>query len=94
MPSQSSNAGALLCTLALLTTAACDSPIVEEAKAAEDDGRIINNETMTALYPSTFRTGHPPYLERDFEAGADFICDEIMNKHGRDICSEPEINWR
>jgi len=34
------------------------------------------------------------YLERDFEAGANFICDEIMIKRGRDICAESDINFR
>lgn len=89
-----SRAAALLCPLVLLATAACDSPVVSEAKRAEDDGRVINNEMMAAMYPRTFRTGSPPYLERDFEAGADFICAEIRDKYDRDLCSEPEIGWR
>lgn len=59
-----------------------------------DDGAVVNNEAMVAMYPSTFRPGSPAYLERDFEAGADFICDEIKVKYQRDICSEPDINWR
>lgn len=79
---------------ALALTAACDSSLVREAKQAERDGRIISNELMSGMYPKSFRPGRPPYLERDFEAGADFICDEIKIKLERDICSEPQINWR
>ncbi|WP_173205234.1 hypothetical protein [Sphingopyxis sp. BSNA05] len=79
---------------ALALTTACNSSLVEEAKQAEKDGRVISNEAMSALYPQSFRSGSPKYLERDFEAGADFICDEIKAKYQRDICSEEEINWR
>lgn len=82
-----------LLTAALLL-AACDSEIAEEAKRAEADGRIIENGIMGSLYPETFNPGDPPYLERDFEAGADFICDQIELKRGRNICSDPDINWR
>lgn len=74
--------------------AACDSPMIREAKEAEDDGRIISNETMSAMHPKSFHPGSPAYLERDFEAGADFICDEIKAEYDRDICSEPAIDWR
>jgi hypothetical protein len=84
----------------LLTTAAlaavlsgCNS-VVGEALKAERDGRVINNEMMAATYPSSFRRGQPPYLERDFEAGAAFICEEIRLKRGRDLCAEKDINWR
>lgn len=67
---------------ALLLTSGCSSP------------EVISNELMQEMYPNTFRDGDPPYLERDFEAGADFICDEVKNEIGRDLCSEPGINWR
>lgn len=83
-----------LCIPALALTAACDSSIIREAEQAERDGRVVNNEVMLKLYPQSFRPGSPQYLERDFEAGADFICDEIKAKYDRDICSESEINWR
>lgn len=66
----------------LFLTSGCDSP------------SVISNELMQEMYPDTFRSGDPPYLERDFEAGADFICDEVKNEIGRDLCSEPSINWR
>lgn len=82
------------CIPVLLLTSACDSAIVDEAQRAEDEGAVVNNGAMEAMYPETFRLGSPAYLERDFEAGAPFICDEIKAKHKRDICSEPEINWR
>ena len=72
----------------------CTSPLVDEAKKAERDGRVINNEVMLAMYPASFKSGKPQYLERDFEAGADFICTEIEAKYNRDICSDPKINWR
>lgn len=85
-----------LLTLAGMTTAlgGCGQGVVKEARKAEQEGRIINNEMMASTYPSSFRPGDPPYLERDFEAGADFICDEIKLKRGRDICAENDINWR
>lgn len=67
---------------ALLLTSGCESP------------EVISNELMQEMYPDTFRSGDPPYLERDFEAGADFICDEVKTETGRDLCSEPNINWR
>ena len=70
------------------------SSVVAEAIKADFDGRIISNEIMEQTYPHSFRAGSPEYIERDFEAGADFICDEIEFKYGRDICAEPDINWR
>jgi len=75
-------------------TTTCDSQIVDEARKAEKGGAIVNNEAMTAMYPHSFRPGSPAYIERDFEAGANFICDEIAQKYERDFCAEPEINWR
>ena len=90
----SSTLSYLLCVPTLVLTTACNSSIIEEAKQAENDGRVINNEAMSGLYPQSFRPGSPKYLERDFEAGADFICDEIKVKYQRDICSEDKINWR
>ena len=68
--------------------------VVQEAASAEREGRIINNEAMLSMYSYSFRPGNPPYLERDFEAGADFICNEIMRKRGKDFCAEAGINWR
>lgn len=79
---------------ALMVLSACDSSLVSEAKRAERDDRVISNEMMSSSYPRSFRPGSPPYLERDFEAGADFICDQIRVEYQRDICSEPEMNWR
>ena len=84
----------LLCTPLLMLAAACDSAVVDEAQRAEDEGAVVSNEAMKAMYPASFRPGSPVYLERDFEAGADFICDEIKAKYDRDICSEPDIHWR
>lgn len=83
-----------LCAPLLMLATGCDSAIVDEAQRAEDDGAVISNEAMASMYPETFHPGSPAYLERDFEAGADFICAEIRAKHGRDLCSEPKINWR
>jgi hypothetical protein len=71
-----------------------DSSLVREAKEAEGDGRVISNEMMQEMYPASFRPGNPEYLERDFEAGADFICDEIKKHYGSDLCAEPKIKWR
>lgn len=77
-----------------ITVTGCGDGVVAEARKAEQEGRIINNEVMGSMYPSSFRRGDPPYLERDFEAGADFICDEIMRKQGKDLCAEVDVNWR
>ena len=71
-----------------------DKSVVIEAFAAEREGRIINNQMMSSMYPNSFIPADPPYLERDFEAGADFICDEFKQKRGKDLCSEADINWR
>ncbi len=79
---------------ALAVTSACNSALIEEAKEAESEGRVLNNRMMSVLYPQTYREGTPQYLERDFEAGANFICDEIKAKKGNDICADPEIGWR
>lgn len=76
------------------TVTGCGNGVVTEARKAEREGRIINNEVMGSMYRSSFRRGDPPYLERDFEAGADFICDEIKQKRGKDLCSDEDINWR
>ena len=78
----------------LLLASACDSSLVREAKRAERDGEVIDNEIMREMYPGTFRGADPQYLERDFEAGADFICDEVKQELGRDLCSEHSVNWR
>ena len=84
----------MLCCAAWFMTSGCDSPLVREAKEAEADGRFISNDIMQAMYPQSFRAGDPPYLERDFEAGADFICDQIHVEHGRDLCADAEVAWR
>jgi hypothetical protein len=70
-----------------------DSVLYETLKAVKN-GRIINNEMMSAQYPSSFRPRTPPYLERDFEAGANFVCDEIKKNYGSDFCGREGINWR
>ena len=46
------------------------------------------------MYPDTFQDGDPAYLERDFEAGADFICAEMQKKFERDVCADEDIDWR
>ncbi|MEZ5759893.1 MAG: hypothetical protein R3D87_02000 [Paracoccaceae bacterium] len=71
-----------------------ESELVKEAISAEKDGRTINNQMMRSIYPKTYRDGSPEYLERDFEAGADLICDEIQNRYHEDICSSRGIGWR
>lgn len=71
----------------------CDG-VATEAMRASNEGRIIDNEMMGETYPSSYVPGNPAYLERDFEAGANFICDEILRKRGRDVCAESDINWR
>ena len=80
--------------ISVFVLGACDSAVVENARQAQTDGKTINNEAMVAMYPETFREGEPVYLERDFEAGADFICDEMAIKFERDVCADEDINWR
>lgn len=85
----------LLTGAVLVSASSCqNTELQQEARQAEQDGRVINNDLMTATYPSTFKPGTPAYLERDFEAGADFICDEIKLKHKRDLCADEKIGWR
>lgn len=71
-----------------------DSPLVKAAISAEKDGRTINNQIMETFYPRSFRAGYPQYLERDFEAGAEFVCDEIQIKYQVDMCSKDGIGWK
>jgi len=78
----------------LLLLSGCSSPIVAEAKKAEKDGRVISNDLMQQWYPNTYKPGTPSYLERDFEAGANLVCDQILYEYKRDICSESKIHWR
>jgi hypothetical protein len=86
---------AIFLALGCLLVASCrDTSVVTEAREAREDGRTISNEMMSGMYPKTFRSGHPQYLERDFEAGADFICDQIQQEYDRDICAEKAVNWR
>jgi hypothetical protein len=83
-----------VCIIFLALTTACSSGVVTEAMKASSEDRLIDNDIMSQMYPQAFRPGHPQYLERDYEAGADFICDQIKLKYRRDICSEPQVNWR
>jgi hypothetical protein len=80
-------------TCAAFALGGCDD-VTSEARRASSEGRVINNSIMSQAYPASFVPGTPKYLERDFEAGANFICDEIKMKRGRDICAESDINWR
>lgn len=79
---------------ALTACGLTDSTLVQEARSAETDGRTVSNEAMKQMYPRTYRAGNPKYLERDFEAGADFICDEIRIKYQQDMCGPDGINWK
>lgn len=90
----SSLSNSLLYLSLLLLVSGCDSSLVTEAREAEDDGRVIDNTLMQSMYPKSYRSGSPKYLERDFEAGANFICDQIRAEYDRDICTEPKMNWR
>lgn len=76
-----------------LSLAGC-SDIVREAQKAEREGRYIDNSMMSQMYKHSYKPGNPEYLERDFEAGANFICDEIAQKRGHDFCADADINWR
>lgn len=86
-----------LFSASLLMASACSEPtsaIIEEAERAERNGNIISDRLMSEMYPHSYRNSGPQYLERDFEAGADLICDEIERQYERDICAESDINWR
>lgn len=78
---------------AVLWSELSESKLVSEADSAERDGHVINNEMMQTNYPESFRTGYPQYLERDFEAGADLICDEIRLRYQQDMCSSDGVGW-
>jgi hypothetical protein len=89
--------GRIILVLAIIVLTAAfvrHDGILRAAIKAVIHEHIISNEAMSAFYPSSFRPGSPPYFERDFEAGANFICDEIKIKHGRDLCAEIDIKWR
>src|SRR3546814_15857067 len=79
---------AWICVPLLLIASGCESPVVNKAKDAVNRDEIIDNQIMSEMYPQSFRPGTPQYIERDFEAGANFICDEIKAKQKRDICAE------
>src|SRR3546814_10112145 len=83
---------AWICVPLLLIASGWESPVVNKAKDAVNRDEIIDNQIMSEMYPQSFRPGTPQYIERDFEAGANFICDEIKAKQKRDICAESEIN--
>jgi hypothetical protein len=83
-----------VCLAASTLLSSCKSSIVGEAIRAESEGEVISNQLMAEMYPKTFHPGSPAYLERDYEAGADFICNQIKLAYKRDICAEPKINWR
>ena len=80
-----------MANIALVTSC---SDLAVEAIDAEREGRVVNNEIMHEMYPESYKSGEPQYLERDFEAGADFICDEIRFKYGEDLCSSEIMGWR
>ena len=86
----------IITSLLLLTgcSSPSESPIITEAKKAEKDGQVILNDFMVESYPITYKRGSPSYLERDYEAGANLICDQILYEYSRDICSESKIHWR
>lgn len=87
----------LLCISLVTFISACgvsDSSLIREAKQAEKEERIIDNDLMYEAYPKSFRKGNPQYLERDFEAGVNFMCDEFRVQYKKDVCAEPEIHWR
>ncbi|MEQ8557283.1 MAG: hypothetical protein RIB03_03110 [Henriciella sp.] len=71
-----------------------DSEVVKEARSADKQGRTISNDVMASWYPNSFRIGEPAYLERDFEAGADFICDKIKIEFDIDACADSRVNYR
>src|SRR3546814_20878000 len=79
---------AWICVPLLLIASGCESPVVNKAKDAVNRDEIIDNQIMSEMYPQSFRPGTPQYIERDFEAGANFICDETKAKKNRDISTE------
>ena len=83
----------LIGACAAIALSGCDD-VTSEARRASSEGRVVSNNIMLQLYPASFVPGTPQYLERDFEAGANFICDQIKIKRGRDVCADSDINWR
>ena len=69
------------------------NPIVEQCAMSVKQGNIINNQLMLSMYPYAYKVGVPEYIERDFEAGANFICAAIKFAYGRDLCAEEPIHW-
>lgn len=39
----------VLCLIAALLIVSCDSPLIREAKEAENEGRVVSNEAMQAM---------------------------------------------
>src|SRR3546814_19751763 len=85
---------AWICVPLLLIASGCESPVVNKAKDAVNRDEIIGNQIMSEMYPQSFRPGTPQYIERDFEAGAHFICDAINAKQKRDNYAESALNHR
>lgn len=71
-----------------------NNPVVQKCINAVKEKELISNDTMAIMYPHTYHKASPQYLEIDFEAGADFICDTIQYHYKTDICSTKEIHWR
>src|SRR3546814_16542696 len=63
-------------------------PLALVVSSCGERDEVISNELMAEMYPETFRPGDPPYSEREFASGADFICEEIKAAYKRDLRTE------
>lgn len=86
----------IIIALATVSVAGCalnSNPIVEQCAMSVKHGNVISNELMLSMYPHTYKVGTPQYIERDYEAGANFICATIKHEYGRDLCAEEKVHW-
>src|SRR3546814_19244315 len=83
---------AWICVPLLLIASGCESPVVNKAKDAVNRDEIIDNQIMSEMYTQSFRPGPPQYIERDFEAGANFNGPGIKTNQTRTICADSTTN--
>ena len=71
------------------------SPVAKFAQQEADNDRLILNEgwLFSEEERLAFKPAIPQYLERDFEAGANYICDLFLIKTNKDFC-HTIIKWR
>ena len=83
------------CIVGYLFSQCMLSPVAKFAQQEAKEGRLILNEgwLVSEEEKLAFKPATPQYLERDFEAGADYICDQFLIKTKEDFC-HTIIKWR